>query len=208
MISQNIKDRIAKIYELVKRGATEGEKAAAKTALDNLLKKYNLEGIDLENINKELRKFKYSTSMELTLLAAILLVLVEDKEAIKSASRNTYKCRHVEVSLTYMDYVTADCAYEYFRRHMKEQWNKLCIEYVNKCRKAKTKNRRRAELQEAFIQRYIINSKLYREGDIYEREIDLKALSAKELNDYMIMQQIEGGQYNRQMTNGLLIESK
>ena len=34
-----IKDKIAKIYELVNRGATEGERAAAKNLLDKLMKK-------------------------------------------------------------------------------------------------------------------------------------------------------------------------
>ena len=41
MTNEN-KDKIAKIYELVKRGATEGEKQAAELALNKLLKKYNL----------------------------------------------------------------------------------------------------------------------------------------------------------------------
>jgi len=37
-MEQSIKDKIAKIYELVKRGSTDGEKTAAKLALDKLMK--------------------------------------------------------------------------------------------------------------------------------------------------------------------------
>ena len=41
MTNEN-KDKIAKIYQLVKRGATDGEKQAAEIALNKLLKKFNL----------------------------------------------------------------------------------------------------------------------------------------------------------------------
>lgn len=208
MISQEIKDKIAKVYELVKRGATEGEKEAAQNALDKLIEKYQLDGIDLESINKEKRQFKYSTSMELTLLAAIIRVLIEDKNAISYAVRNTYKVRNVEVPLTYIDYVTVDCAYEYFRRHMKQQWNKTFAKYLKQCRKPKTKNKKRTALQDVFMSRYIVKSNLYREGDTEMRTTDLSKLSPKQLEEFIALQEIEGGQFNRQMTNGLLLENK
>lgn len=41
-MNQELKNKIAKIYELVNRGATDGERQAAKNQLDKLMKKYNL----------------------------------------------------------------------------------------------------------------------------------------------------------------------
>ena len=60
-MTNETKDKIAKIYELVKRGATEGEKQAAEIALNKLLKKFNLTDEFLETINLREYEFKYAT---------------------------------------------------------------------------------------------------------------------------------------------------
>jgi hypothetical protein len=88
---------------------------------------------------------------------------------------------------------------------MKEQWNKTCAREVKRCRKAKTRNKRRLQLQEAFFERYSIESKLYKDHEI--TQVDTSKMSHKERKDLMMLRGVEGGTYNKQMTNGLMIEN-
>jgi hypothetical protein len=41
-MTNEIRAKIAKVYELVNNGATEGERAAAKAAMDRFIDKYKL----------------------------------------------------------------------------------------------------------------------------------------------------------------------
>lgn len=203
-MNYELQQRISKIYEMVKRG-TEAEQAVAKTKLDAILAKYNLNDLDLDNIDKMERQFSYATELEVGLLYRIVKFLIEDSEAVKSVRRYPWKPKHVKVYLKYADFITVDCAYEYFRRHMNDQWKKFCRPELDKCRKAKTRNKRREELKEIFFNRYIIESKLYDATEI--EEVDPDKMSRKEYKDRLKMRGIEGGKYNRQMHTGLLLEN-
>ena len=198
MLNKELKERLAKIYELVKRGATDGERSAAKNALDKILAKHNIEGIDLDSIDKKEYFFTYTTEMEEGLLGRLcyhfLNIPIHDV-----AFKYAYKKR-IGISLTRLNYITLECSYAYFRKHMKEQWNKTCADELKKKRKAKTKNARRKELQDLFFQRYIIASSLTNGLKVFTKEI-----SDKERKDFNLLEDVEGGKYHTQVTNGLLL---
>ncbi len=202
MISQELKSKLSKIYALVKRGGSEGEKAAAQVALDKILSKYNLEGIDLDSLDKELYMLKYKTDLDQWLLKRILYILIEDTEALNTAKRRNQGVKEIHLHLRYMDYITVESSYEYFRRHMKTQWDKFCAPELAKCRKAKTKTKRREELKPPFFSRYCIESNLYKPEEIERVDSTSKRYQAlSKLND------IEGGSYKTQLTSGLLLEN-
>jgi hypothetical protein len=195
-MTQELKNRIAKIYELLKNGGTEGEKQAANLALDRILKKYDLEGINLETINQEEYEFTYTTEMELWLFQRVIRFFAQDFNS------KMYKGqKRISVQLTYMDWVTVSCSYEYFRRHMKAQWNLVCADELKRKRKVKTKNERRKELQKLFFSRYVIASKLYQPHELVSKEVTAK----KEVRDNNMMDDVQGGAYNKQVVNGLQI---
>lgn len=204
-MNDQIKDRIAKIYELVKRGATEGEKGAAKEALDRLMSKYNLSEDELEGIDKKPYSFKYSTKLELMLFSQLTGFFL-DESLLDDAYRTSYdakslsRCKHVVINLTYLDYVTLESSYEYFRRHMRAQWNKTCAPIIKRCRLSSTRKRKRQELQPVFFKRYIIASELVDKSDLMP--IDLSNMSKAEAERLLAVRGVEGGRYNKQMTGG------
>ncbi len=193
-MTPEIRRKLAKIYELVKRG-TDGEQAAAQAALDRMLDKYGLENVNLEALNKEQYSFTYTTWMEEQLIARILAYLVCTMPGGYTANRR------ITLVLTYVDYVTLSCAYEYFRKHMKGEWNRLCAPLVAKCRKGKTKAKRRAELSNMFFARYCIESGLFRQQEVILSPVK----SVKELEANKLMMSVEGGKYNRQVVTGHLL---
>lgn len=197
-MDDKVRERIRMLYALVERG-TDGERESAKRTLNALLKKYNLENLNIDDIDKPVRKFKYTSTIELQLLATIIDYFLS-KEVTKTGKRYLNKEKAVGLPLNHIDYITIECAYEYFRRHMRQQWKLLCEPVLRKCRKVKTRNKRRVELQNIFIQRYIIASKLIREEDLITR--DLSDISAKEMNDLLILGKVEGGKYNVQVHGG------
>ena len=199
-MNQEIKDRIAKIYELVNRGATEGERAAAKTALDKLMKRYNLSDESLTSINLNKYQFTYTSNIEFKILVQIFKM-----HTTYEYSRITRGLKCLYNHLTYIEYVTANCMYEYYRRHSKVQWNKFCKPELAKCRKAKTKTIRRKELQEVFTNNYLIASKLYQEQQLIE--VNNSTLSKKQLVDSYHLRNVEGGIYNQQLVSNLLLEN-
>jgi hypothetical protein len=113
--------------------------------------------------------------------------------------------REIVVRLEYGDWALLDCAYEYYRRHMKAQFKKLCSPQINRCRKAKAKDRRRKELQQLFFSQYVIASKLYKENELVR--LDTEAMTRKECADRLILQGIEGGDYKTQLNKGLYLEN-
>jgi len=202
-MDQQLRDKISKIYELVNRGATEGERAAAKNLLDKILAKHNLKDINLDQLDKSSRRFKYSNRMELVLITQLYQYFIGE---IATANAKRYVgagVREVSLNLNDQDYITIECAYEYFRRHMKLQWKKLCLEELKKCRKARTFVKRRKELQNLFIDQYIIASKLVEEQKLIA--INIEELSRTELKDRQKLSGIQGGKYNQQLSNGLYL---
>lgn len=195
-MTEDIRSKLEKIYELVNWGATEGERAAAKKALDRIIDKHNITEDELDSINLKNYVFKYATNIEMHLLGAILLVLVTD--GLKNSSRGN---KRVNSKLNYMDWITVESAYEYFRRHMKKEWNWVCVPELNKCRKPKTRREKRAKIEEIFLTEYLVKSKLYKEEYLSSVEVKNNA----EYEARLLMMNVEGGQYNRQLNRGLLL---
>lgn len=200
-MNNELKDKIEKIYRLVNGGTTEGERAAARKALDRILKSYNLDDSILNDLELREYWFSYTSNNEKLLLVAIVRKMIGDRTGLMSIRPWTKQFR---ITLKYIDWVTVDSAYAYFRRHMKVQWKKVVKPVLDKCRKAKTKRIRREELDLLFIGKYIIASNLTQEGDL--ETINVSDMSEKEYRDRMSMSGIEGGAYNKQVVGGLFLE--
>ncbi len=196
------KDKIAKIYELVKNGATNGEKTAAQTALDKMLKKYNLNSDYIDTIRERNYEFKYATNLDLQLFMQLHEYFFKGKPF--KAQRRTMSQKRIIIALEYIDWITISCAFEYFKPHMNKEFRKICLPAVKKCRSAKTKNVRRKELQESFFGFYVVKSKIVNDSQL--KKVDPSKMNAKELADFMRLQAIEGGQFNNQVTTGLYHE--
>lgn len=198
MINDKLRDKLSKIYELVNNGSTEGERAAAKSALDRIVEKYNLSEEMLQNLDMQEYFICYSTELDKWLLVSLTRYL--DLEC-KMYSRPWEK--NIRINLRYLDYITLDCMYQYFRRHMKSQWNQFCLPRIKKCLKAKTRNKKREELKELFFEAYIIKSKLIKQENL--QKIDSSKLSNKEFENRLSLMGIEGGEYNKQVISSKLI---
>lgn len=201
-MDNQLKDKISKIYELVQRGATEGEKTAAESALNKLLKKHNLTEEFIKNMHIKKYSFKYATKLDLDLFIQLHGYFFEGKEF--NASKSTLGGKTIYMSFEYLDWVLFSSAYEYFKRHMNAEFKKHCVPLVKKCRSTKTQNTRRAKLQEIFFSQYVMKSKIYHQKQI--GKVDLSTLSEKERVDREKLQQIEGGSYATQVTTGLYLE--
>lgn len=198
-MNPDIQDKIAKVLELANRGI-EGEKTAAEQALKRLMNKYNLSDEDLAKVKLRAYTFAYKTRLDVGLFKQLISYFFRDKNIPVYGSNSSKKMMVVE--LEYMDYVTLDCAYEYFRRHAAQQFNEFCLPHIKRCRSVKTKNARRAGLQNAFFSKYVIASKIYHEEDIIER--DMGQMSQKELEErqrkHEILAGVQGGQYHTQVS--------
>jgi hypothetical protein len=206
MITPELKQKLAKVYELVNRGATDGEKTAAKKALERLMEKHGIREEDLDNLKKGKFFFKYSSDLDLWLLSRLVHFFIDNPdEVINGGYRSSYGGKDVCFWLTYLDSVTIECAYGYFKRHMNAQWKKFCLSNLRRCKTTKSRNKRRKELQNVFFDRYIIASHLYDPKRLVA--VNWDDLSKQEQKDRVKLSEIEGGKYNRQMTSGLLIEN-
>src|SRR5690606_26327674 len=153
--NDKIKDRLAKVLELVNRGS-EGEKQNAQMALERLMKKYNISMEELETIHLKMYRFKYATSLDLKLFQQLLAYYFRDKDF--TVYKDTFYKKEIVIELEYLDYVTLSASYEYFRRHMNSQWKKFSSAALKRKRKAKTKAKLREELYDLFYSQYIIKS--------------------------------------------------
>lgn len=196
------KEKIAKIYELVKRGTTEGEKVAAEIALQKLLKKHDLSEEYLLTIHLTQYEFKYSTQLDLDLFVQLHNYFFKDKEF--NASKTGFTRKSIFINLEYVDWVLMSTAYEYFKRHMNAQFKKICVPLIKKCRSAKTQNQRRKELQKEFFSKYVIKSGIYHQEQI--KKVDISNLSNKAKADKERIDGIEGGNYHTQINTGLYLE--
>ncbi|SNA83271.1 conserved hypothetical protein [Flavobacterium psychrophilum] len=200
-MTEETRSKIAKVYELVNRGVA-GEQDNAKLALDRLMKKHNLSTSDIETIKQKNYSFKYANNLDLWLVTQLAHYFLPDKQV--SGYRRTLGSRELVLSLDYLDYVLISTAYEYFKRHMKAQYNEFVLPQIKRCRSVKTKKIRRAELQEIFFSKYIIASKLYLVDEI--KQTKLSELSVKKRKDLEVLKDIKGGDYKTQVTTGLYLE--
>ncbi len=199
-MTDEIRNKIAKVYALVNQGV-DGEKQAAKVTLDRLMKKYNIDESYVETIHEKYYYFKYSTDLEKTLLSRLIKHILRKKLDIYLVTNGQ---RALSVKLEYMDFVTLECSYEYFRKHMKLEFKRLVTPQLNRCRTAKSKKTRRNQLSEIFFSNYVIASKLYDESEI--QKVDLSTISEAERKSRTSLYGVQGGQYKEQMTTGLYLE--
>jgi len=201
-MNDQLKDKLSKIYELVQRGATEGEKVAAESALNKLLKKHNLTEEFIKTMHLKQYSFKYATKLDLDLFMQLYKYFFEGKEF--NATKSTLGGKTIYISFEYLDWVLFSSAYEYFKRHMNSEFKKFCVPLIKKCRSAKTQNARRAKLQQLFFSEYVMKSKIYHSNQI--GKVELSKLSEKEKSDRERLEQIQGGSYATQVTTGLYLE--
>lgn len=197
-MNTEIKDKIAKVLELANRGI-DGEKAAAQKALDRLMKKYDLSDEDLSRIKLARYYFKYKTELDKKLFCQLIEYFFKNRGL--QIYLSTVNGRDLSVELEYLDWVTLDSAYEYFRRHAAAQFKEFCLPHVKRCRTTKTKNAKRAELQTAFFSKYVIASKIYHQEQI--ATIDYKGMSNKareaSYKQGQILGNVKGGEFHTQV---------
>ncbi|WP_294203104.1 hypothetical protein [uncultured Chryseobacterium sp.] len=194
IIDDKIKERIAKIKELATRGV-DGEKEAANLALERILKKYNVNPAEVDHITKKRYSFKYSSKLDFELFCQLLHYFFRGEEF--DLERHTYGTREISGRFNYLDYVTISCTYEYFKRHMRKEWDKFAKASIKRKRKAKTKNQIREDLQGIFFSQYIMRSRIVHEDQIHER--DLSEISQTEMDHMGKIADIEGGSYHIQV---------
>lgn len=197
-MNNEIKDKISKVLELANHGI-DGEKDAAQKALNRLMEKYNLSDEDLAKIKLKKYSFKYKTKLDMALFQQLLGYFWKGRSF--NIYQRTFGAKELSVELEYLDWVTLDSAYEYFRRHAAAQFNEFCLPHVKRCRTTKTKNAKRDELQNAFFSRYVIASKIYHPEQI--KEMDYSKMSNKEKEEShkraMILGDVKGGQFHTQV---------
>lgn len=197
-MTDQVKDKIAKVLELVKRGEG-GEKLSAENALKRLMKKYNIQEHQLDTIKLRLYRFKYSSMIEINLFSQIVTYFLADKNV--RIYKDTYYCKELVLELEYLDWITVETAWGYFRPHMNKEWRKFSKGKLNRFRKQANKNKRRQELYDAFFSSYIIKSGIYHKEQVNKRE----KISDKQLRDLVEAQGIEGGEYKKQVDRGLYL---
>ena len=62
-MNDKVKEKIAKVYELVKRGIA-GERQSAEKMLKKLLEKYNISEAELNSIDEKKYYFKYASNLD------------------------------------------------------------------------------------------------------------------------------------------------
>jgi len=204
-MTQELKDKISKVYELVNNGGTDGEKAAAKLALNRIMKKYNIDESELANIGYSQYFFSYKTVLDIALFNRLITVFTNlSTDHVGSTNwHNGKPCKKIFIIMYYVDWIAIECSYEYFRRHMANQWKITCADVLNRCKKAKTKAAKRQELLKPFLTEYFIKSNLFKDGELVKKAVT----SQKKANARMMMNNVEGGKYNKQVVTNLAIEN-
>lgn len=198
-MNDKVKEKIAKVYELVKRGIA-GEQQSAEKMLKKLLEKYNISEAELNSIDEKKYYFKYASNLDEWLLMQLTKYFFKEKEYKLYRVKNR-GVKEIAIQMPYLDWVTLDSAYGYFKPHLNQQWRKHGLPVVNRCRTTKTKNKRREEMQETFFKLYVARSGIYR-----PEQITSNPLSEEEKRQLTILYGVEGGKYNQQVATGLYLE--
>ena len=201
-MNDKIKEKITKVYELVKRGIA-GEQQSAEKMLKKLLEKYNISEEELNSIDEKEYYFKYASNLDEWLLIQLIEYFFKEKK-YKLYRIKDSGVKEIAIQMPYLDWVTLDSAYGYFKPHLNQQWRKHGLPVVNRCRTTKTKNKRREEMQQTFFNLYIIRSGIYRPEQ--KNSNSLKSLTEEEIKRLTMLYGVEGGKYNQQVTTGLYLE--
>lgn len=196
-MNDKIKEKIIKVYELVKRGIA-GEQQSAEKMLKKLLEKYN---ISVDNLIDEKKYyFKYASKLDEWLLMQLIKYFFKEKNYKLYRIKNC-GVKEIAIQMPYLDWVTLDSAYGYFKPHLNQQWRKHGLPVVNLCQTTKTKNKRRIEMQDSFFKLYVVRSGIYR-----REQITSTPLSEEQIKQLTMLYGVEGGKYNQQVTTGLYLE--
>ena len=198
-MNDKIKEKITKVYELVKRGIA-GEQQSAEKMLKKLLEKYNISEDELNSIDEKEYYFKYASNLDEWLLIQLIEYFFKEKK-YKLYRIKDSGVKEIAIQMPYLDWVTLDSAYGYFKPHLNQQWRKHGLPVVNRCRTTQTKNKRREAMQETFFSLYVIRSGIYR-----PEQKNSKSLTEEEIKRYSILYGVEGGKYTQQVTTGLYLE--
>lgn len=201
-MNDKVKEKLTKVYELVKRGVA-GERQSAEKMLKKLLEKYNISEDELNSIDEKNYYFKYASNLDEWLLIQLIEYFFKEKN-YKLYRIKDSGVKEIAVQMPYLDWVTLDSAYGYFKPHLNQQWRKHGLPVVNRCRTTKTKNKRREEMQQTFFGLYIIRSGIYRPEQ--KNSNSLKSLTEEEIKRLTMLFGVEGGKYNQQVTTGLYLE--
>ena len=201
-MNDKIKEKITKVYELVKRGIA-GEQQSAEKMLKKLLEKYNISEDELNSIDEKEYYFKYASNLDEWLLIQLIEYFFKEKK-YKLYRIKDSGVKEIAIQMPYLDWVTLDSAYGYFKPHLNQQWRKHGLPVVNRCRTTKPKNKRREEMQQTFFNLYIIRSGIYRPEQ--KNSNSLKSLTEEEIKRLTMLYGVEGGKYNQQVTTGLYLE--
>lgn len=208
-MNQELKDKLAKVYALVEGGATEGERAAARKALDRIIARYGIDEKKVQELGTQLREFAYTSKLEMWLCNRLLLHLLGINQGDvflrtqKFVGFGVIRCKRVVCKLSYIDFVLMETAYEYFRRHMKAQWKKVCEPLIKKTKKA-SRAKKRLKLEPAFFSEYIIKSRLYKPEEV--TKLDYEQMTRAEIETALKMHDVEGGTYHKQVNSNLQLE--
>ena len=198
-MNDKVKEKITKVYELVKRGVA-GERQSAEKMLKKLLEKYNISEAELNSIDEKNYYFKYASNLDEWLLIQLIEYFFKEKNY--KLYRIKYSgVKEIAIQMPYLDWVTLDSAYGYFKPHLNQQWRKHGLPVVNRCRTTKTKNKRREAMQKTFFNLYIIRSGIYR-----PEQKNSKSVTEEEIKRLTMLYGVEGGKYNQQVTTGLYLE--
>ena len=201
-MNDKVKEKITKVYELVKRGIA-GERQSAEKMLKKLLEKYNISEAELNSIDEKNYYFKYASNLDEWLLIQLIEYFFKEKNYKLYRIKNS-GVKEIAIQMPYLDWVTLDSAYGYFKPHLNQQWRKHGLPVVNRCRTTKTKNKRREAMQATFFSLYIIRSGIYRPEQ--KNSKSLKSLTEEEIKRLTMLYGVEGGKYNQQVTTGLYLE--
>ena len=103
-MNDKIKEKITKVYELVKRGIA-GEQQSAEKMLKKLLEKYNISEDELNSITEKEYYFKYSSDLDQWLFMQLINYFFKDK-SYKIYRIKGSGVKEFSIQMPYLDWVT------------------------------------------------------------------------------------------------------
>jgi len=123
---ESIKEKILKVYELVKRGV-DGEQSAAQKRLDTLLEKYNITLEDILSEEKKEYRFKKGHHHDKSILFQCLA---------KFTTQDTYTKYHrkgyIDVELTKVEYLDLSEALEFYKKLYRKEIKTFLSAFIYK----------------------------------------------------------------------------
>jgi hypothetical protein len=190
----SIIDKINKVQELIKRGSTKGEKAAAEEALKRIAEANNLDYEELLKSEKD-RYFTYSTLLDMFLFENLVRHLLGNSGPLRITTKAARKKRYI-IELDHQEYILLESAYEYFKRDAKPKFKKYSYRTLKRYKYSQPRKRARVKLMRIFVGTYLIESGIIPEASI-------KQASARD--SQLGYGAIEGGKFKTQVQTGLYL---